>query len=134
MPRFLVSIYALYKFVCACVCAQTQGGADAQDALGYRSFSAKEPLIKGSLWKTVFKDKASSGGLELQEIFRTRATNYRTLLRKITYKDKASYTSSPPSICVLCASTYFFFHTYTLQVCLCVFVGSVIFALWGGYD
>jgi len=36
------------------------------------------------------------GCLKLQVIFRTRATNHRALLRKITYEDKASYGSSPP--------------------------------------
>jgi len=34
--------------------------------------------------------------LKLQVIFRKRATNYRALLRTKTYKDKASYRSSPP--------------------------------------
>jgi len=36
------------------------------------------------------------GCLKLQVIFRKRATNYRPLLRKMTYKDKASCESSPP--------------------------------------
>ena len=36
------------------------------------------------------------GCLKLQVIFRKRATNYRALLRKMTYKDKGSYRSSPP--------------------------------------
>ena len=36
------------------------------------------------------------GCLELQVSFRTRATNYRALLRKETYQDKASYASLPP--------------------------------------
>jgi len=36
------------------------------------------------------------GCLELHVIFRKRATNYSALLRKMTYKDKASYGSSPP--------------------------------------
>ena len=36
------------------------------------------------------------GCLKLRVIFRKRATNYRVLLRKITYQDKASYASSPP--------------------------------------
>jgi len=36
--------------------------------------------------------------LKLQVIFRKRATHYRALLRKMTYKDKASYGSSPPCI------------------------------------
>ena len=35
------------------------------------------------------------GCLKLQVIFRKRATNYRVLLQKTTYKDKASYESSP---------------------------------------
>jgi len=34
--------------------------------------------------------------LKLQVISRKRATNSRALLRKMTYKDKASYGSSPP--------------------------------------
>jgi len=36
------------------------------------------------------------GCLKLQVIFRKRATNYRALLRKATYKDKTSYDSRPP--------------------------------------
>ena len=32
----------------------------------------------------------------LQVSFRKRATNYRALLREMTYKDKTSYESSPP--------------------------------------
>ena len=36
------------------------------------------------------------GCLNLQVIFRKRATDYRTLLRKMTYEDKASYDSTPP--------------------------------------
>jgi len=36
-----------------------------------------------------------TGCLKLQVIFRQRTTNYRSLLQKMTYKDKASYGSSP---------------------------------------
>jgi len=46
--------------------SQIQGSEDPWDALSCGSFSAK------------------------------RATNYRALLRKMTYKDKALYASSPP--------------------------------------
>ena len=35
------------------------------------------------------------GCLKLQVIFRKRATDNRALLRKMTYKDKASYDSTP---------------------------------------
>ena len=38
------------------------------------------------------------GCLKLQVIFRKRATNYRALLRKMTYEDMASYDSTPPWI------------------------------------
>ena len=36
------------------------------------------------------------GSPNLQFIFHKRATKYRSLLRKMTYKDKGSYESSPP--------------------------------------
>jgi len=36
------------------------------------------------------------GSPKLQFIFHKRATKYRSLLRKMTYKDKGSYESSPP--------------------------------------
>ena len=39
------------------------------------------------------------GCFKLQVIFRKRATNYRALLRKMTYQDKASYDSTPPCNC-----------------------------------
>jgi len=38
------------------------------------------------------------GSPKLQIIFHKRATRYRSLLRKITYKDKESFESSPPRI------------------------------------
>jgi len=41
------------------------------------------------------------GSPRLQIIFHKRATKYRSLLRKVTYKDKGSHESSPPCICVL---------------------------------
>ena len=37
---------------------------------------------------------------QLQIIFHKRATKYRSLLRKMTYKDKGSYESSPS--CTIC--------------------------------
>jgi len=38
---------------------------------------------------------------KLQIIFHKRATKYRSLLRKMTYKDKGSYESSPPCTCIM---------------------------------
>jgi len=43
------------------------------------------------------------GCLELQVIFRKRATNYRALLRKMTYEDKASHDSTPPCTQIECS-------------------------------
>ena len=62
------------------------------------------------------------GFLKLQVIFRKRATGYRALLRKMTYKDKAIYGSSPPCtrrmyvyICIYiytCINIYIYIYTY----------------------
>jgi len=41
-----------------------------------------------------------TGRLKLQDSFRKRAANYRALLQKLTYKDKASYASLPPCMCL----------------------------------
>jgi len=48
------------------------------------------------------------GCLKLQVIFRKRATNYRTLWRKMTCKDKGSCASSP-------CTTYTHIYTYTYR-------------------
>ena len=42
------------------------------------------------------------GSPKLQIIFHKRATKYRALLRKMSYKDKGSYESSPPCTLVSC--------------------------------
>ena len=47
-------------------------------------------------WLLITGWRRPIGCLKLQVIFRKRATNHRALLRKMTYKDKASYGSSPP--------------------------------------
>jgi len=50
------------------------------------------------------------GCVQLQVSFHKRATNYRSLLQKMTYEDKASYASSPP--CVYMTFPYTYIHTY----------------------
>ena len=52
------------------------------------------------------------GSHELQIIFQKRATKYRSLLRKMTYKDKGSYESLPP--CTL------LFKAECVRACMCV--------------
>ena len=46
------------------------------------------------------------GSPKLQIIFHKRATKYRALLRKMTYKDKGSYESSPPCTTLWCFITH----------------------------
>jgi len=54
--------------------------------------------------------------LKSQVIFRKRATNHRALLRKVTYKDKASYGSSPPCITLYqsCIQKLYFYKSDVL--------------------
>jgi len=55
------------------------------------------------------------GCLKLQVIFCKRATNYRALLQKMTYQDKASYASLPPCRCFLVDSRNLS-HTHNISV------------------
>jgi len=48
------------------------------------------------------------GCLQFQVFFCKRATNYRALLRKMTYKDKASYGSSPPCMYITWYTIYIY--------------------------
>ena len=50
------------------------------------------------------------GSPKLQMIFHKRATEYRSLLRKMTYKGKGSYESSPP--CTEVVSSYISYRRY----------------------
>ena len=52
------------------------------------------------------------GSPKLQIIFHQRATKYRSLLRKMTYKDKGSYESSPPCICILTYANMYYICVY----------------------
>jgi len=60
------------------------------------------------------------GCLKLQVVFRKRATNYRALLRKLTYEDKASYGSTPPCSSTICICTC---------VYICIYIYSYIFSV-----
>jgi len=53
---------------------------------------ALEGLVHATGWRRLI------GSPKKQIIFHKRATKYRSLLRKMTYKDKGSYESSPPCI------------------------------------
>ena len=89
--------------------------------------------------------------LKLQVIFSKRATKYRALLRKMTYQDKASYDSTPPSKRVyiiqrICCHTDYTDYTviqiirYTnmhasmqVNTCVCVYIGLCVWVCVCGY-
>jgi len=64
--------------------------------------SLRHPVLRD-----VYCVRGLIGSPKLQIIFHKRATKYRSLLRKMTFKDKGSYESWPPCTarCVLCART-----------------------------
>ena len=64
---------------------------------------AQVDILKNERYSHITQSCLSSTGwprpiacLKLHVIFRTRATNYRALLREMTYENKAPYGSSPP--------------------------------------
>jgi len=54
----------------------------------------RHPVCTQCTWDT--SRRRPIGCLKLQVISHKRANNYRALLRKMTYKDKASHDSTPP--------------------------------------
>ena len=62
-------------------------------------FSVFQPALHDTGWRRLI------GSPKLQIIFHKRATKYRSLLPKMTYKDKGSYESSPPCISKCTPST-----------------------------
>jgi len=80
--------------VCVSVCA-IMGllSSDIQMGEGVRIFELRyKAHITG--WRRLI------GSIKLHIIFHKRATKYMSLLRKMTYKDKGSYESSPPCIVI----------------------------------
>ena len=63
----------------------------------------------------------SKGSLKLKVIFSQRATNYRALLRKMTYKDKASYDSTPPYMSSMCGYTCVECISNVICYCMCAY-------------
>jgi len=61
-------------------------------AMSYMSESRHTFHVTHTGWRRLIRSP------KLQIIVHKRATNYRSLLRKMTYKDKGSYESSPPFI------------------------------------
>jgi len=95
--------------VCVCVCVCVRVCVYKTRSVGVSSI----PSNAATGWRRL------SGSSKLQIIFHKRATKYRSLLLKMTYKDKASYESSPPCIrrTYVCACVY---------VCVCVCVCACV--------
>ena len=82
----------------------------------------------------IYRWRRPIGCLKLHVIFRKRVTNYRALLWKMTYKDKASYDSTPPCVAVslflsMCVSIYVQVYVYIymyayihIYTCVCVYI------------
>ena len=60
--------------------------------IGRLHFEYRKSWLRDIGWRRLI------GSPNLQIIFHKRATKYRSLLRKMTYKDKGSYESLPPCI------------------------------------
>jgi len=58
--------------------------------------NSEEVDLMAFLHKTSYRVARLIGSPKLQIIFHKRATKYRSLLRKMIYKDKGCYQSSPP--------------------------------------
>jgi len=69
------------------------------------------------------------GSPKLQIIFHKRATKYRSLLRKMTYKDKGSYESSPLCITWYRYKMISFFFFLIISV-----VSADLIWVWGGCE
>ena len=73
------------------------------------------------------------GSPKFQIIFHKKATKYRALLQKMTYKDKGSYESSPPSIswkiCCNILHICIFIYTY-VYICMYIYIYICIYALY----
>jgi len=89
--------------VCVCMCAcRGMMPPSCQRLHATPHIFPKEPYTLSKKALDIFKRALHTGWrrligcLTLQVIFRKRATNYRALSQKISYKDKASYDPTPP--------------------------------------
>jgi len=85
--------------VCVCVrvraCARPNRSAISKSRRPCRLQGGEDPLSV-SVYRIIYRVAKTIGCLKLQVILCKRATNCRALLRKMTYKDTASYGFLPP--------------------------------------
>jgi len=98
-------------YMCIHMCTYTHTHSQIHIRLHLHAYTYIQISVKG--WRRLI------GSPKLRIIFHKRAIKYRSLLRKMTYKDKESYESSPPCMTrVLWKSrrhtyTYTYVYTYT---------------------
>ena len=92
-------LYASHIF-CMCLSRDVSNGVPCTHYCSYTSLLMHLSLDTG--WPRLI------GSPKLHIIFHKRATKYRALLRKMTYKDKGSSESSPPCTSLLHASHILF--------------------------
>ena len=81
----------VYSYVqVGCKYVNTYGYVQVGYMQVYTCVDVRIYIHKGTFWRRPVEC------IKMQVIFRKRAIMYRALLRKMTYKDKASYGSSPP--------------------------------------
>jgi len=111
---------------CSCVAWHIRMKVSCHMWMSYTTYKSVTPKIEcvGTGWRRLI------GCLKLQVIFRKRVINYRALLRKMTYKDKAFYGSSPPweavHACIVCE--------WVIRMYECVGGGSArMYCMWISY-
>jgi len=80
-----------------------------------RKLNIETPANPNTEWQRLI------GSPKLQIIFHKRATQYRSLLWRMTYKNKGSYESSPPCTLHTNVNTQFvihMIHTNVLYLCM----------------
>jgi len=97
IPPVYIHICVHKRFACMCKCNAPLHMYICKRAL-HLHMHAVECWCTHSQAFTHTGRRKPIGCLKLQVSFRKRAINYRAILRKMTYKDKASYASSPPYV------------------------------------
>jgi len=98
-----VYLWSVCVCVCVCVCIERPAAADWG---GWEARGKMKCHKQTHIWNMYLPYVLSRytgwprliGSRKLHIIIHKRATKYTSLLRKMTYKDKGSYESSPPCI------------------------------------